>query len=175
MKQAILALGLCCAAPVWAHELRPAYLDVHEEKAGEFHVLWKTPRRGEMRLALSPVFSGHTESLTPVFTRSTDNAAVRPPVSFSAVPSFPSQSQQCSSPTLARPPLPCRRAGALQVAGRGRQGGRHRRWKRPFDFPIRQKRLPIHMISLLHESKWTLSIGHEKVMNKQKREGKGGG
>ena len=28
--------------------------------------------------------------------------------------------------------------GALQVAGSGRQGGRSRRWKSPFDFPIRR-------------------------------------
>jgi hypothetical protein len=40
-------------------------------------VLWKTPMRGEMRLALTPVFSGRTQSLTPVTTRHTDNAAVQ--------------------------------------------------------------------------------------------------
>ena len=77
MKWAGIALLLCITAPVLAHELRPAYLDVHEEKAGEFRVLWKTPMRGEMRLALSPEFSGRTESLTPVTTRHTDNAAVQ--------------------------------------------------------------------------------------------------
>jgi hypothetical protein len=77
MKWASIALLLCITAPVLAHELRPVYLDVHEEKAGEFRMLWKTPMRGEMRLALSPVFSGRTESLTPVTTRHTDNAAVQ--------------------------------------------------------------------------------------------------
>jgi hypothetical protein len=77
MKWVSIALLLCITAPVLAHELRPAYLEVHEEKAGEFRVLWKTPMRGEMRLALSPVFSGRTESLTPVTTRHTDNAAVQ--------------------------------------------------------------------------------------------------
>jgi hypothetical protein len=77
MRQAMVVLWLLITAPVLAHELRPAYLEVHEEKAGEFRVLWKTPRRGEMRLALSPVFSGRTESLTPVSTRHTDNAAVQ--------------------------------------------------------------------------------------------------
>jgi hydrogenase/urease accessory protein HupE len=77
MRQAIIALLLCITAPALAHELRPAYLDVHEEHTGEFRVLWKTPMRGEMRLALSPMFSGRTKSLTPVTTRHTDNAAVQ--------------------------------------------------------------------------------------------------
>jgi hydrogenase/urease accessory protein HupE len=77
MKWAGIALLLCITAPVLAHELRPAYLDVHEEKPGAFRVLWKTPMRGEMRLALSPAFSGRTENLTPVATRHTDNAAVQ--------------------------------------------------------------------------------------------------
>jgi hypothetical protein len=77
MRPAIVALLLLITAPVLAHELRPAYLEVHEEKASEFCVLWKTPMRGEMRLALSPVFSGRTQSLTPVSTRHTDNAAVQ--------------------------------------------------------------------------------------------------
>ena len=77
MRQAIIALLLCITAPALAHELRPAYLEVHEEHTGEFRVLWKTPMRGEMRLSLSPMFSGRTKSLTPVTTRHTDNAAVQ--------------------------------------------------------------------------------------------------
>ena len=77
MRTAIVALLWLITPPVLAHELRPAYLEVHEEKASEFRVLWKTPMRGEMRLALAPVFSGRTESLTPVSTRYTDNAAVQ--------------------------------------------------------------------------------------------------
>jgi hypothetical protein len=77
MRPAFVALLLLITAPVLAHELRPAYLEIHEEKAGEFHVLWKTPMRGEMRLALAPAFSGGTQSLTPVTTRHTDNAAVQ--------------------------------------------------------------------------------------------------
>jgi hypothetical protein len=76
MRQAMVAL-LLLTAPVLAHELRPAYLEVHEEKPSEFRVLWKTPMRGELRLALSPVFSGRTERLTPVSTHHTDNAAVQ--------------------------------------------------------------------------------------------------
>jgi hypothetical protein len=73
----MVALLVLLTAPVLAHELRPAYLAVHEEEPGAFRVVWKTPRRGELRLALSPVFSGRTERLTPVSTRHTDNAAVQ--------------------------------------------------------------------------------------------------
>jgi hydrogenase/urease accessory protein HupE len=75
-------LCVLLAAPLgplasFAHEVRPAYLELREDGAGEFRVLWKTPMRGEMRLALWPAFSGRTESLTPVVTRQTDDAAVQ--------------------------------------------------------------------------------------------------
>lgn len=60
-----------------AHEVRPAYLELHEARPGEFQVLWKTPMRGELRLALSPTFSGKTEQLTPIATRQTGSAAVQ--------------------------------------------------------------------------------------------------
>jgi hydrogenase/urease accessory protein HupE len=60
-----------------AHEVRPAYLDLEEERPGEFSVLWKTPMLGDLRLALDPVFSGPIEALTPVATRMTGDAAVQ--------------------------------------------------------------------------------------------------
>jgi len=43
-----------------AHELRPAYLGVTETGAGEYHVLWKTPRLGDLQLALEPDFGDDT-------------------------------------------------------------------------------------------------------------------
>ena len=63
--------------PGRAHEVRPAYLDLSEERPGEFSVLWKTPMLGEMRLALDPVFSGPVEAVTPVAGRTTGEAAVQ--------------------------------------------------------------------------------------------------
>lgn len=69
-------LGLA-AAPAFAHELRPAYLELHEDKVGEFRVLWKTPMRGDLRLALSPVFSGKTQALSPVTARQIGGAAMQ--------------------------------------------------------------------------------------------------
>lgn len=77
MRVLLLALLWLVAAPALAHEVRPAYLELHEDKAGEFRVLWKTPMRGELRLALSPVFSGKTQALTPVTARQTGGAAVQ--------------------------------------------------------------------------------------------------
>jgi hydrogenase/urease accessory protein HupE len=72
-----MALLWLVAAPALAHEVRPAYLELHEDKTGEFRVLWKTPMRGDLRLALSPVFSGKTQALTPVTARQTGGAAVQ--------------------------------------------------------------------------------------------------
>jgi hypothetical protein len=78
MRWAVVAeILLSAALPSLAHEVRPAYLDLREERAGVFRVLWKTPMQGELRLSLSPVFSGRTENLTPVATRHVDNAAVQ--------------------------------------------------------------------------------------------------
>ena len=65
------------AVTVDAHELRPAYLELREERPAEFGVLWKVPARGEMRLALSPEFSGPNEVLAPVATHRTDAASVQ--------------------------------------------------------------------------------------------------
>jgi hydrogenase/urease accessory protein HupE len=60
-----------------AHEVRPAYLEVSEDRLGEFSVLWKTPMIGDLRLALDPDFSGPVEARTPVATRLTGSAAVQ--------------------------------------------------------------------------------------------------
>jgi hydrogenase/urease accessory protein HupE len=65
------------AAPATAHEVRPAYLELHERTAGELDLLWKTPMTGELRLALWPVLSGASEELAPVATRRTGGAAVQ--------------------------------------------------------------------------------------------------
>lgn len=61
----------------FAHEVRPAYLELREVAAGEFDVLWKTPMRGELRLTLEPSFSGATQVLTPLVSRRTGGASVQ--------------------------------------------------------------------------------------------------
>jgi hydrogenase/urease accessory protein HupE len=60
-----------------AHEVRPSYLEVREDRAGEFEVLFKTPMRGDLRLALSATFSGRADAVIPVTTRHTGDAAVQ--------------------------------------------------------------------------------------------------
>jgi len=74
---ALTALAaLCCSASARAHELRPAYLDLREERPGVFRVRWQTPMRGELRLAITPEFSGEATALTPVTTQTPPGAAI---------------------------------------------------------------------------------------------------
>jgi hydrogenase/urease accessory protein HupE len=74
----IASLGLCgLTATTSAHEVRPAYLELREEAPDEFSVLFKTPMRGELRLALAPEFAGRTEVLTPITGRTTGDAAIQ--------------------------------------------------------------------------------------------------
>jgi hydrogenase/urease accessory protein HupE len=46
---------LAIAAPVAAHEIRPAFLQIREIEPATYDVLWKTPAQGDMRLALNAV------------------------------------------------------------------------------------------------------------------------
>jgi len=69
--------GLFTAPLSVAHEVRPAYLDLREDAPGSFDVLFKTPMRGDARLALDVVFSGPVRIATPVISRMTDNAMVQ--------------------------------------------------------------------------------------------------
>jgi hypothetical protein len=42
--------GLLVAATAWAHEARPAYLEIKETAPGQFSLLWRTPVLAGMRL-----------------------------------------------------------------------------------------------------------------------------
>ena len=64
-------------ALAFAHEIRPAYLELREERPGEFSVLWKTPMLGTARLALEPEFSGDSKVVTPVTTSTPPGAAIQ--------------------------------------------------------------------------------------------------
>ncbi|HUQ95143.1 MAG TPA: HupE/UreJ family protein [Bryobacteraceae bacterium] len=65
------------AAVTSAHEVRPAYLELTEEKTGEFDILFKTPMQGNARLALAAIFSGKAEAMTPIVSRATGDAMVQ--------------------------------------------------------------------------------------------------
>ena len=60
-----------------AHEVRPAYLSVQEEATNEFSVLFKTPMQGNARLALTALFSGRIEMVTPIVSQPTGDAMVQ--------------------------------------------------------------------------------------------------
>jgi hydrogenase/urease accessory protein HupE len=76
--RSIVLLALLTYLPcAYAHEMRPAYLELTEQGPGDFSVLWKTPMVGDARLALTPEFSGDVQQLTPVMTRMPVGAAVQ--------------------------------------------------------------------------------------------------
>jgi hydrogenase/urease accessory protein HupE len=73
-----LVIGLLAVLPgAYAHEIRPAYLELRETCPGEFAVLWKTPMIGNSRLSLAPEFSGDAKPATPVVMDTTRGASVQ--------------------------------------------------------------------------------------------------
>jgi hypothetical protein len=58
--------GFWQSATCTAHEVRPSYLELREDRAGEFDVPLKTSMRGDFRLALAATFSGRVEAVTPM-------------------------------------------------------------------------------------------------------------
>lgn len=77
MKRILFLFLLLFVTPGWAHEVRPAYLELHEIGSGEFQVLWKVPMRGDLQLALTPAFSGQIHIITPIVTVERNGAAVQ--------------------------------------------------------------------------------------------------
>ena len=73
----LFAISNLLLHPASAHEVRPSYFELNENRVGEFEVLLKTPMRGDLRLALTPVLSAKTEVLAPTSIRITRDAAVR--------------------------------------------------------------------------------------------------
>ncbi len=73
---AALAVLFCCAS-AFADAIRPAYLELREEKPGEFSVLWKIPMLGTARLPVQPEFAGDSKAVTPVTTRTPPGAAIQ--------------------------------------------------------------------------------------------------
>jgi hydrogenase/urease accessory protein HupE len=70
-------LSFVSAKDGFAHEVRPAYLELKEVTPGIFDVLFKTPMQGDLRLSLDVRFSGRVEPATPVLSRRADNALVQ--------------------------------------------------------------------------------------------------
>ena len=79
VRLAVLTACVAMLVPLIAsaHEVRPAYLSVYEDAPNEFSVLLKTPMQGDARLALSALFSGKIEKVTPIVSHPTGDAMVQ--------------------------------------------------------------------------------------------------
>jgi hydrogenase/urease accessory protein HupE len=77
LRLLILFAFVLAGGQTFAHEVRPAYLELRETAPGTFDVLFKTPMRDDARLALDVGFSGRAERVTPVMSRVTENAMVQ--------------------------------------------------------------------------------------------------
>ncbi len=62
---ACLLLAAVSATPAAAHDARPAYLEITEQDAGRFDIVWKVPRRGERVLPLRIVLPENCTDLAP--------------------------------------------------------------------------------------------------------------
>jgi len=77
LRSASIWLALTLGAEgALAHEVRPGYLEVREEKAGEFSVFWKTPMRGELRLGLDVDLSLAPDEIQGLLRRRTGDACI---------------------------------------------------------------------------------------------------
>jgi hypothetical protein len=60
----------------WAHEVRPAYLELHQTGTETYNVLWKVPARGDnMRLGIYVEFPPGTTKVTPPQTTFANDAS----------------------------------------------------------------------------------------------------
>ena len=57
----VLCTWLFSSGLLFAHESRPAYLEVTESQAYVYDITWRRPARGEMVLSMQPVFPEHCE------------------------------------------------------------------------------------------------------------------
>jgi hydrogenase/urease accessory protein HupE len=76
IRRLLMLLCCVCTAPVAAHEVRPAYLELTETAPGQFSVLWKVPALGELVLALQPVLPAACVPVTPTNERNVNGALV---------------------------------------------------------------------------------------------------
>jgi hypothetical protein len=78
MKLARLLLLITIAAtPAFAHEIRPAFLQISEIEPSSYDVVWKTPAQGDMRLALNVVLPSGCRNVGQPRTTPVDGAVVQ--------------------------------------------------------------------------------------------------
>jgi hydrogenase/urease accessory protein HupE len=70
-------LFLLFLSPAYAHEVRPAYLELRQTEADSYDVLWKVPAHGDnMRLGIHVEFPSGTTEVTPPRTSFANNASI---------------------------------------------------------------------------------------------------
>jgi len=73
----LLLVGFTPATESYAHEIRPALLDIAEQEPGWFEVTWKVPIRGDRVLALSPVLPPSLIPLGPPASHTVPGAHIQ--------------------------------------------------------------------------------------------------
>jgi hypothetical protein len=63
LMAAVIACAFVFDNDLYAHEIRPALLDINEREPGLFDVKWKVPALGDRTLAIKPIFP---ESMKPI-------------------------------------------------------------------------------------------------------------
>jgi len=70
-------MGLGSTAKVHAHEIRPALLNITEQKPGWFEVTWKVPMRGGSVLAIKPVLPSSLVPYGPPSSHTVPGASIQ--------------------------------------------------------------------------------------------------
>ena len=81
MKQILLRFGLwlvvlLVACPAWAHESRPAYLEINEIGSGRYSVLWRTPVTAGMPLPVRLQMPPAVQDLSPPVVRDLSDSRI---------------------------------------------------------------------------------------------------
>jgi len=72
----VLLFVLVAAPGAWAHESRPAYLEITETTAGRYDVLWRTPLLSGMRLPVALKFPDEMRTVTEPVVRDLSDSLV---------------------------------------------------------------------------------------------------
>jgi hydrogenase/urease accessory protein HupE len=72
----VLVFVLAAAPGAWAHESRPAYLEINETTAGRYDVLWRTPLLSGMRLPVALKFPDEMRTVTEPVVRDLSDSLV---------------------------------------------------------------------------------------------------
>ena len=74
----LVLAALLPASAAWAHEVRPAYLELKETAPGHFNVLWRTPMLSGMRLPVVLRLPDEVQNLKePMIQELTDSLVER--------------------------------------------------------------------------------------------------